>query len=400
LAGSSFGTEGPAGFRRLLLALVVGCWALMDLEVGSPLDVDAFSIAGGANSYLTALTASISLVMLFCAMPKVSALRPFVISSVGVVVLLVEAVATSPWSMVPGRSMALALLWMLQVGAVWSSLYWLGPKRSLQSATWALTVVGVAGVLVEAASTFDPIRPRLDGIVLNANVAGQYAGLALLALLLVFNTERSRWALILAVPLNSAVLVLSQTRTVWLGLAACGVTVLAVSWRWVIPALAVLLVLAAAASVLLPVWDLVEKTPLARGQDVEHLATWNGRTDVWGESIELSVKRPLLGYGLGSGPATIGEVASAGDLPELLEPSSHSLPLDIWRELGLVGVLAAALQAAVSWRAPWCPARAGLCAYVAVTALFIPFTMIPGLLSFAALTLLVGTDPPRVTGDS
>lgn len=74
---------------------------------------------------------------------------------------------------------------------------------------------------------------------------------------------------------------------------------------------------------------------LALGKD----STLTGRTDIWGAVMESIMKRPILGYGYGGfWWGTHGEAYNIDSRVGWMVPYAHNGFLDIWLELGAVGL--------------------------------------------------------------
>jgi O-antigen ligase len=114
-------------------------------------------------------------------------------------------------------------------------------------------------------------------------------------------------------------------------------------------------------------------------------ATLSGRTDIWNAVWNSIMQRPLLGYGYAAFWRGL-QGASADIILELgwAVPHAHSGILDLWLQLGLVGVIifAASLVLAVKDMATCLRADRPGCVdwYVATVALVIMFSMTESLL--------------------
>ena len=84
--------------------------------------------------------------------------------------------------------------------------------------------------------------------------------------------------------------------------------------------------------------------------------TLTGRTDLWAAVINKISERPWLGYGYGGFWGSLeGESADVLSIVQWAAPHSHNGFLDLWLDLGLLGLLAFALSfLAVCWRSVLC----------------------------------------------
>jgi O-antigen ligase len=198
--------------------------------------------------------------------------------------------------------------------------------------------------------------PRPDGNLGQPNLLG-----ALLAMALALVADRGwqafrhpagpgpaitgEWRWLALAPLFVVGLVLSASRSGWLG-AAAGVCVVAF-WRaptrWRVgAALATAVVVAAAALALLI-------TPL---RHLNH-DTGVARVGVWGDAVHLVAARPLTGWGEDATGLLFGQVQSRDWQPGNRFDRAHSLPLDLLITQGVLGLLACAWLFATIWRRLW-----------------------------------------------
>jgi O-antigen ligase len=223
---------------------------------------------------------------------------------------------------------------------------------------------------------------RLLGLALEPNMLAHIAGLLVVcAGFQVLAHRRHRTLSFAAIGMGLLAVWESDTRTVILALAASAAVV---AWDRS-PSAAV-----AAAAVSIPLIflssvDLVDATaPFDRRSD--ELEDVSGRSFVWAASLEGIVQNPFVGAGLASGPNQFQEI-SPGSWFTLSGPSSYNLPLEIARETGLIGLALAAwaLLAAKPWR---CPIARPLLTYLAVTALTMPMSGLPGLMAISWFVVL------------
>ena len=119
-------------------------------------------------------------------------------------------------------------------------------------------------------------------------------------------------------------------------------------------------------------------TDNVRRTDSEDLSQLTGRVDIWSWSIDASSDRPLLGHGLATGNAALVRERTVGSIGAT-SGSSHNLILEIWREVGLVGVAFAAGATAVASRRRQLAAFLVL-AYLAASGMTMPTTGLAGVI--------------------
>lgn len=177
---------------------------------------------------------------------------------------------------------------------------------------------------------------RAIGLFPDPHMLAFYLGLALpFALALMFFEKKFRWLFFAVCCLLLTVLLLTFSRGGYLGLGVSLIVFFVLGWRYfghlakkflAVSLTLVILVL------LLVGWPvvarLVSSFDLGEGSNL-------GRLAIWQDSWEVIKKDPLVGVGLGNYPAAVdfsGAYRSA--------VTSHNLYLDIWAELGLLGLLA------------------------------------------------------------
>ncbi len=152
-------------------------------------------------------------------------------------------------------------------------------------------------------------------------------------------------AVVVFLPMAASVVALAAGAVAYAGVRLFG--------RRVLDALVLLLALALLAGpVLATALNDLQQGPAAI--DLPH--SWQDRVGIWARSSQLIAERPLLGHGfhasrwLGSAAATQDNEGSADTVAPLpLHP--HNAALQIWLELGLVGILIALTVIAGLWRA-------------------------------------------------
>jgi O-antigen ligase len=194
-------------------------------------------------------------------------------------------------------------------------------------------------------SIFDPALRVLAawplssiGLGVNPNVIGGV--IAALLPLQVYALRRSRrWIASILIGLSGVALVLSQTRGAWLALAL--VTGMWLLWRFITARQSQLrrarwLWLSIVAVVGIVGAALLIVTPLGSWL----LGLGGDREQIWRNSLDLAGDYPLTGLGLGDFEMTYSTYALLVHVGHTLH--AHNLWLDVWLNLGLLGLLALA----------------------------------------------------------
>src|ERR1700686_2919580 len=163
---------------------------------------------------------------------------------------------------------------------------------------------------------------------------------------------QSRPELLLAIGIPALVLLLSKSRTTWLGLLVGIVVAELCSRRWTGKRLALLLVMAGALAAMVSTSSFQQLWQ--RGESEREMATGSGRIELW-ERVWPDVQKHLwLGYGFGAfwSPRTVSAEAEvvAGQGGAASAQNGH---LDMVAQLGLVGLVVVLVLLAISSRNAW-----------------------------------------------
>lgn len=178
---------------------------------------------------------------------------------------------------------------------------------------------------------------RAYGTTPHPNILGGFTLVLLLgpAGLFLLNERRS-WPLLILFAGGVGTLVLTFSRSAWLGLAAAGLVLLWKSPHLDRKRLLILgtLIALAAALTILPLRQLVRERLSASGVPTEEFST-TARLWLTGQAIRMIGERPLSGLGMGGFVLALADRAGPG---YIIEPV-HSLPLLAASELGLPGLV-------------------------------------------------------------
>ncbi|HEX2682101.1 MAG TPA: O-antigen ligase family protein, partial [Candidatus Dormibacteraeota bacterium] len=179
----------------------------------------------------------------------------------------------------------------------------------------------------------------------NSNVAGTFLAMLMpLALYEVFDASSwsGRIVALNVVLVVGTTLLLTLSRSSWLG-ATVGVIVLAAGWRRLVPRLAPMAALVAAAAAV--VMGGAGPTINRRLASIVQPADWGSRPHIWRDTLDMVASRPLFGYG----PDNFGlvypnyqtgawEISGTGSVLQI--DKAHAETLQVAATQGVVGLAA------------------------------------------------------------
>jgi exopolysaccharide production protein ExoQ len=151
-----------------------------------------------------------------------------------------------------------------------------------------------------------------------------------------------------SIGITGVVILLTKSRTTWLGLI-CGIVIAELCRRrshgkkfFAVAAMAIVIGILANSFAFQQLWK--------RGESDQELSTASGRTDLWQKVWPQVSKELWLGYGAGAfwSPRTIGLLAD-----HWAATSAHNGYLDIVAELGIVGLAINVMLIVISLRNAW-----------------------------------------------
>lgn len=271
-------------------------------------------------------------------------------SNIDIPVLLLTGVAifSYHWSAMPG------LTFRHNVGLVGTTIFavYLGTcyslKEQLRLLAWAL---GIAALLSVIFALFLP-RYGLDvfpfqgvwrGVYSQKNLLGRFMTVSSLVFLLIaLSSQKYRWVAWTGFSLSAILILLSTSKTsliVFFTLLILLPFYRALRWQYSksVPLYIIAILLMACVAV----WVTTEAETLlsALGKD----ATLSGRTELWSTVIAMIEQHPWLGYGYSG----FWSGLNAFYLREIVgwpAPHAHNGILDLWLDLGLLGVSIFALS--------------------------------------------------------
>ncbi len=262
-----------------------------------------------------------------------------------VLVLVVLAIGSTLWSTEPDLTLrrGIGLLAPTVFGIVLAQRF--TTDELMQLVAWALGIGALMSTIVALGmpdfgiSTIE-YGSAWQGVYGSKNGLGKAMSLAVvLFVLLAMNAPERRWMIWLAVGLCATLVILSRSAS---GLVVAGGVVALIplfrSLRLRTTAIVGVWVMAILVGAILLTTVIANAEPVfaALGRDV----TLTGRTDLWLTVVANIAERPWLGHGynafwLGWGGASASVFSSVGWEP----PHSHNGLLDLWLDLGLVGVV-------------------------------------------------------------
>lgn len=190
--------------------------------------------------------------------------------------------------------------------------------------------------------------PRLIGLLPSSTAMGVYVGAALATTLaFVFSDDPDRHAaFMLAIPLSLAVF-LTFTRGAWLGVSIALVAILLIQRRWKI-----MLGLVSVAGVGLISVALIRPTLLARVFRLGE-GTGTARREIWASAINAIRDSPFFGLGLDQFSHVDAARYGIPQLRFLTLSHPHNLILDVWTQLGLLGMIVMLTWLIVTFTRTW-----------------------------------------------
>jgi exopolysaccharide production protein ExoQ len=259
--------------------------------------------------------------------------------------LIVIAIASVFWSYIPNKTIArgIAIFGTTLFGLYLSSRYTM--RQQLQLFTW------MYGIAIVLSFIFIVQLPQYGimggihegkwrGIYNHKNTLGKVISPGIVIFLLrAIGSKKKAWLFWLGFLLSLILLLRASSTSSLLNviilLIAC-ISFRVFRWRdeWMVPALIVLTTLSASVYIIFSVNS--EAFLVAIGKD----ATLTGRGDMWPYIFEMIWKNPLLGYGFGAfwaGPGTPSFYI--WQATNWAPPNAHNGILDLWLQLGLLGLL-------------------------------------------------------------
>lgn len=363
---------------RVLLAIVAGVLAVLVFwryEIGAalmllamPLDVYGRLITSPVT--VTAFHVTLLVTLASFALHVYRGKAPLRLSLVdlGMLSLLAAALISLPTSLNPGTSMfglvRVFFLWLLIV--VWSNI--LKDRRIIGWATWLLVATGVGTALVAFAQYFIPtfdlgnilvinqgggqFLRRVGAFFFDPNYMASFLSITLLvALGLAIHARTWRTAAIpvaAAAMLTGGVLV-TFSRTGWLGVVV-GVVVLIMTAPARRRILLLVLVVVLAVAVLAFQPSLVLGRAASIGE-VERDLSVATRYQMFHSAVDIIRDNWVLGTGLGAFDVAYPPYRRLGTLTYITKP--HQLPLAMWAEMGIAGLIAEIVLVATIIAAFW-----------------------------------------------
>lgn len=289
---------------------------------------------------------------------------PIVIREKWLWILLGIALASTFWSDVPGTTLrgSVFLAQITSFGVYFAARYSLKEQLRLLAATFSIVVllsIAIAlalpdyGVMTSQEGGVHAGAWR--GIYIHKNGLGRMMVLSALVFLLSTSSSPNRWIAWSGFILSIAIIVLSTSKTA-LAILFTSIALLpfykALRWRSSLAGCFAIVTVLVGGSVAVLLASNAEAILGVFGRDL----TLTGRTDLWVAVLDKIGERPWLGYGYGGfWRSWEGESAQVLSTVRWAAPHSHNGFLDLWLDLGLLGLLTFALGfLAVCWRSVIC----------------------------------------------
>jgi len=289
---------------------------------------------------------------------------PIVIKEKWLWMLLGIALASTFWSDVPGTTLrgSIFLAQITSFGVYFAARYSLKEQLRLLAVTFSIVVllsIAIAlalpdyGVMTSQEGGVHAGAWR--GIYIHKNGLGRMMVLSALVFLLSTSSSRNRWIAWSGFILSTAIIVLSTSKTA-LAILFTSIALLpfykALRWRSSLAGCFAIVTVLVGGSVAVLLASNAEAILGVFGRDL----TLTGRTDLWVAVLDKIGERPWLGYGYGGfWRSWEGESAQVLSTVRWAAPHSHNGFLDLWLDLGLLGLLTFALGfLAVCWRSVIC----------------------------------------------
>lgn len=308
-----------------------------------------------------ALANGISLVSILLIISRYKKVIPIVVGEKWLWLLLGIALASTFWSDVPSTTLrgSVFLGQITLFGVYFAARYSLKEQLRLLAVTFSIVVLLSIAIALALPSygvmTFQEggvHQGAWRGVYIHKNGLGRMMVLsALVFLLSTSSNHKYRWIAWFGFILSIALIVLSTSKTALVILLASIVLLpfyKALRWSSSLAISFAISTLLVGGSVAVLLVSNAEAILGAFGRDL----TLTGRTDLWAAVIDKIGERPWLGYGYGGfWRSWEGESAQVLSIIRWAAPHSHNGFLDLWLDLGLLGLLAFALSfLAVCWR--------------------------------------------------
>jgi len=248
------------------------------------------------------------------------------------------------WSAAPAITLrrSLSLTGTTLFGVYFACRYSLPEQLGLLAKTLTVACilsVSCALLLPDYGIHIDPYGVFWRGIYVNKNSLGRLMTLSATIMIVTMCARGRRWWLWIGLALACVLLVLSRSATALVSLA-CLVALLplyrALSRRSAVALLVLNLAVLLGGAALIWLMGHGELLFSALGKET----TLTGRTSLWDAVVEMIGQRPWLGYGfsgfwLGLGGDSVHVVQAVNWIP----PHAHNGLLDVWLDIGLVGVV-------------------------------------------------------------
>jgi O-antigen ligase len=252
------------------------------------------------------------------------------------------AVFSYHWSIAPPLTVrrSIALMGSTLFGMYVATCY--SPKQILKLVVWTLSIGALLSVVLGLAlPSYGIAQGGWRGIYQHKNFMGRLMSLnAVFLLLLNSGNRRYRWLVSAGIGLSAGLVLLSNSKGAWVTFLALLILLpffKALQWKYTlaIPILIIMTLVSAVGGV----WIAENLEDIVVNKLGKNF-TFTGRTELWELVIEMIKQRPLLGYGYSAfwlglnGPSGYIQLAAGWAVPH-----AHNGFLDLWLDLGFLGLL-------------------------------------------------------------
>jgi exopolysaccharide production protein ExoQ len=250
------------------------------------------------------------------------------------------------WSDVPSVTLrrSIALVGTTLFGIYFATRY--SPKEQLRLLAWALGTAAVLSLVFAVALPgygidVYPFAGAWRGVYSQKNLLGRFMSMsALIFLLVALSTRKHRWIPWSIFGLSTALILLSTSKTALIIFATLLILLpFYKALRWQYSVSIPIFIMAILAFAGFAIWFTTEaETVLGYfGKDI----TLTGRTELWYIVFKMIQQHPWLGYGYSG--FWLGARGPSGYIWDVIgwpAPHAHNGFLDLWLDLGIIGLLA------------------------------------------------------------
>lgn len=302
-------------------------------------------VLGGSDPVVLVISFGIYILTAFLIKSRVKEICVFLVKEKFLLCLVGVAVLSALWSDVPDITLrrCMSLVGTILFGLYLTVRYPLPEQLRLLATTLGIAVISsllFAIFLPDYGISTESHEGTWRGIFDNKNALGRQMVLSVIVFTLM-STEKAKYRRIQCVLLIASLglAILSESTTSLILLAVFFIVLFfyqSLKWPFYLRLFLYFMLIATAILALLCVLNATHFVPHAMEGDL----TLTGRTELWGAALAMIRKRPVLGYGYAAFWREIeGHSKYIWQMIGWQPPHAHNGLLDLWLDLGLVGVL-------------------------------------------------------------